>query len=230
VLRHATSYTYDTSDRVATRTDPVQKAASYAYDLNNNVTALTDRKGQVTASQYDALDRLSQVTYQDTSTITYTYDAGDRVTQIADSANGTITRTYDDLDRLTQETTPQGTVTYTYDADQSSGDHDSHGTDLNLSDLMGEVYNDIQHGGPIDPSRYLKTTHAEDLAAKASFDKQLGKRSVYRPGNTCRDFSMDMFERFRMAGIGSPATPPIRNVDPASPGSTVPWSSSSTER
>jgi len=38
------------------------------------------------------------------------------VTQIVDSANGTITRTYDGLDRLTAETTPQGTVSYTYDA------------------------------------------------------------------------------------------------------------------
>ncbi len=37
--------------------------------------------------------------------------------QIVDSANGTITRTYDDFDRLTEETTPQGTVNYTYDAD-----------------------------------------------------------------------------------------------------------------
>jgi len=38
------------------------------------------------------------------------------VTQIADSVNGTITRSYDSLDRLTEETTPQGTVDYTYDA------------------------------------------------------------------------------------------------------------------
>jgi YD repeat-containing protein len=33
-----------------------------------------------------------------------------------DSAGGTITRAYDDLDRLTSETTPQGSVSYGYDA------------------------------------------------------------------------------------------------------------------
>jgi YD repeat-containing protein len=33
----------------------------------------------------------------------------------SDSAAGTITRSYDGLDRLSQETTPQGTVSYTYD-------------------------------------------------------------------------------------------------------------------
>ena len=48
--------------------------------------------------------------------MTATYDAGNRVTQLVDTAAGTITRTYDGLDRLTQETTPQGAVSYTYDA------------------------------------------------------------------------------------------------------------------
>ena len=37
------------------------------------------------------------------------------MTQIVDSINGTIMRGYDGLDRLTSETTPQGTVSYTYD-------------------------------------------------------------------------------------------------------------------
>jgi RHS repeat-associated protein len=42
------------------------------------------------------------------------YDKGNRVTEIADSANGTITRTYDELDNITSETTPNGSVRYTY--------------------------------------------------------------------------------------------------------------------
>jgi YD repeat-containing protein len=44
--------------------------------------------------------------------------AGTRIgmTQITDSQSGTITRTYDLLDRLIQETTPQGSISYTYDA------------------------------------------------------------------------------------------------------------------
>jgi RHS repeat-associated protein len=39
------------------------------------------------------------------------------VTQVADSVNGTITRGYDNFDRLTSETTPLGSISYTYDAD-----------------------------------------------------------------------------------------------------------------
>jgi YD repeat-containing protein len=33
-----------------------------------------------------------------------------------DSVSGTITRTYDNLDRLKTETTPLGSIAYTYDA------------------------------------------------------------------------------------------------------------------
>jgi YD repeat-containing protein len=41
-----------------------------------------------------------------------------RLTGITDSITGAITRGYDGLDDLTSETTPQGTVNYTYDADK----------------------------------------------------------------------------------------------------------------
>ncbi len=40
----------------------------------------------------------------------------DKLTQVVDSIAGTITRTYDGLNRSTSETTPQGSVSYTYDA------------------------------------------------------------------------------------------------------------------
>jgi RHS repeat-associated protein len=116
-LTHTTSYTYDTSDREATRTDAVQKLSSYGYDKNDNLTQLTDRKGQVTSYQYDALDRLTLITYADASTTQFTYDAGDRLRQIVDSVGGTITRDYDGLDQLLSETTPEGSISYTYDLD-----------------------------------------------------------------------------------------------------------------
>jgi YD repeat-containing protein len=51
------------------------------------------------------------------STISYQYDNSDRLTQVVDSIAGTITRTYDNFDNLIDEQTPQGEVTYSYDAD-----------------------------------------------------------------------------------------------------------------
>jgi YD repeat-containing protein len=118
--QNTTTYTYNDHDLVATRTDPLQRTESYTYDTDENVTTFTDRKGQVTTYQYDNLNRLNFVgfgtqgsTYA--STISYQYDGGNRVTQATDSISGILTRGYDGLDRLSSETTPQGSIGYTYD-------------------------------------------------------------------------------------------------------------------
>src|SRR5437867_5616129 len=103
-------------DRVQTRTDPLLNASSYQYDQNGNLKQVTDRKSQTTTVTYDSLNRPTARAYADGSSTTLTWDAGNRLTQTADSVSGTITRTFDGLDRLTQEVTPQGTVSYGYDA------------------------------------------------------------------------------------------------------------------
>lgn len=127
-VSHVTAYTYDNLDRLATRKDALLHQESYAYDGNGNLTRFTDRKSpaQVTTYKYDALNRRSMVGFGTTGTppnevyntrIDYTYDDGNRLLIAADSANGgtQITDVPDDLDRLLSETTPQGTVSYTYD-------------------------------------------------------------------------------------------------------------------
>jgi RHS repeat-associated protein len=112
---HTTSYAYDNMDRRSTRTDPLLRSETFAYDAAGNVAQVTDRKNQITTYTYDPLNRRRTVTYDDASTITNTYDAGDRLTQVDDSVAGTIIRAYDPLDRLSTETTPEGSVGYTYD-------------------------------------------------------------------------------------------------------------------
>jgi YD repeat-containing protein len=111
-LTHGTTYTYEASDRVAIRTDPLQRSAASFYDAKGLQTRTIDRRGQITQYQYDELDRLPQTTFGDGATTQYTYDLGDRVTQTVDSVSGTITRGYDGLDRLTAETTPEGSIGY----------------------------------------------------------------------------------------------------------------------
>lgn len=126
-----TSYSYDVMNRLQTRTDPLLKVESYEYDAAGNLKKYTDRRNKVTTFSYDALDRRTFVGYGTIagpayeSTITYTYGtnsggcgcgSGSRPTTITDSLAGTVTRTYDDFDRLISEVTPQGTVSYTYDA------------------------------------------------------------------------------------------------------------------
>ena len=110
------TYTYDTMDRVATRVDPLLRGESFLYDANGNLQRVADRKNQITTYTYDSLNRLETATYADDSRTTSTFDAGDRLIQVVDALAGTIMRGYDLLDRLTSETTPEGTVSYSYDA------------------------------------------------------------------------------------------------------------------
>jgi YD repeat-containing protein len=110
------TYTYDTRNRRHTYQDPAGKVETDNYDGMSNLTSVVDRKSQTTSITYDGINRPTLITFQDNSTIAITWDGGNRPTQFVDSLNGTITRTYDLLDRLTQETSPQGTVSYQYDA------------------------------------------------------------------------------------------------------------------
>ena len=43
---HATQYTYDNMDRVATRKDALLNQESHQYDGNGNLTQFTDRRGR----------------------------------------------------------------------------------------------------------------------------------------------------------------------------------------
>ncbi len=110
------SHTYDDMDRLETTTDPLNRSFTFAYDRIGNVTGLTDRKNQPTGYGYDALNRPTRVTYADGSTVTPEYDRGGRLQRLVDSSAGTIEWVYDAFDRVIQEITPQGSVSYQYDA------------------------------------------------------------------------------------------------------------------
>jgi RHS repeat-associated protein len=120
-------YDYDSLDRVTKVTDPLGAATSYTYDANGNLTQITDARGGVTQFAYDAKDRLTTITDPLLKTDSFVYDGMDNLTQ-ATERNGKIsTFTYDALDRPqtaefgratqgTGLTTPDATVTYTWDA------------------------------------------------------------------------------------------------------------------
>lgn len=111
-----TTYVHDNMDRLQTRTDALNRTESYQYDLASNLTRFTDRKNQITNFQYDPIDRRTLSSYHDGTSVAVAYDAVGNVTKLTDSAVGAIDWAYDVLDHVTQEVTPQGIVSYTYDA------------------------------------------------------------------------------------------------------------------
>ena len=127
-------YEYDDRNRITKMTDQMGRSESYSYyrgseitpTTGDNLKSITDRKAQVTTfNQYDPMNRLQMRTFSDGSTVQYLYDAAGRVTNIDDSVSGAIGYAYNDygcptcggrgLDLISRETTPIGTVNYTYD-------------------------------------------------------------------------------------------------------------------
>lgn len=109
-------YQYDARYRVKQRSDALGQAETWSYDASGHVRTYTDRNGQVTDyAPRDALGRFTKLTYADGTTITAdVYDAVGRLQQMTDSNYGTMTHAFDDFDRVTGESSPQGSVAYTY--------------------------------------------------------------------------------------------------------------------
>lgn len=119
-----TQFLYDAKNRLIQRIDPLGRTEHFTHDGNDNVTERIDRKGQRTVLTYDALNRQTQATrgsgappsFTETSRTDFVYDDGSRLIEVTDSVSGRITLAYDNLDRLVSETTPEGSVTYAYNA------------------------------------------------------------------------------------------------------------------
>src|SRR5215813_6413112 len=128
-LNHATTYTFDALDRVATVTLPKPSPSStlvftttYGYDNFDSPSGLlfvnvTDPNGRLTRQGYDQYGQLVKSIDAGNNTTTYGYTRG-LLTSITD-ANGNVTSyAYDSGRRLTSTTFPDSAVErYTYTAD-----------------------------------------------------------------------------------------------------------------
>jgi len=92
------NYSYDTTNRVTSRTSPNGVTSSYGYDGLNRMTSLTHAKAATTLIN-------NQYTYNDANTISSWTNA-----------SGNHAYTYDADDRLTSATNSSQNENYTYDA------------------------------------------------------------------------------------------------------------------
>lgn len=116
--QHVTALQYDKLNRRISRTLPLGMFETKAYDPAGNLVSHTDFNGKTTTYSYDALNRLLQKRPDPTlgqPTVSFTYTATGKRASMND-ASGTTTYAYDNRDRLITKATPEGTLSYTYDA------------------------------------------------------------------------------------------------------------------
>lgn len=117
-LNRTTRYEYDSLGRRTRRILPMGQFETSTYNPNGTLATRTDFNGKTTTFTYDTLNWLISKTPDASfgqAPITFTYTVtGQRATM--NDASGTTTYTYDNRNRLTSKATPQGTLTYTYNA------------------------------------------------------------------------------------------------------------------
>jgi len=103
--------------------------------------------------------------------------------------------------------------------------------------VKGAVYEDTKPGGAIIPGSYMKTSPEEDQQTLWNLQHLVGggnpfasgNGECYTFGNTCRDFSGQVWNAVRSSGVGQLAPPPatLRNN---STSAEVPWVVSSCQK
>ena len=102
--------TYDSYDRVATRTDSEGYALTYSYDALDRVTQINYPDGTATKYGYDKLD-LASVTDRLGRTTLYTHDANRELTSITGPVGAVTRYSYYENGTLKSLTDPNGNVT-----------------------------------------------------------------------------------------------------------------------
>jgi len=114
---HTTQFQYDTMNRRTQKTLPLLQFETYQYDSLGRLSSKTDfNRTTTTTYNYDSMDRLLSKTPQTGTGISFTYTLTGQRLSMTDPSGTTNYTSYDNRDRLKTKATPEGTLTYTYDA------------------------------------------------------------------------------------------------------------------
>lgn len=108
---NATTYTYDSQDRLLLVVDPVGATTKLTYDGNGRLARVDDPAGRSTLFQMDSLGNLVSVTNPDGSVNSYTYDADHHITKTKDRLGQTMAFAVDAKGIYSQITYADSTTT-----------------------------------------------------------------------------------------------------------------------
>ncbi len=199
---HRTRYEYDTAGRRIKRVLPSGSSETYQYDaVTGLLQTKTDFLGKTTTYSYDTLGRLLQKR-PDASlnqpAISFTYTtAGQRSTMT--DASGITHYGYDGRGRLETKQTPQGTLSYTYDA---MG---------NLASTASSNTNGASVAYAYDTLNRLSTVTDNRLSAGAnqttySYDAVGNLQGYVYPNAVSTSYAYNTLNRLTTATIGTAST------------------------
>jgi RHS repeat-associated protein len=109
-----TVYTYDSSRRLVTATDPPHQTTTTTYDANGNPATVTDSLQHTVQTSYDGANRLLETIDGDKGPSYNYYDAEGNVTETVDPDGNPTYNYYDVAGRLTESIDADGKASYTY--------------------------------------------------------------------------------------------------------------------
>jgi RHS repeat-associated protein len=117
-LKLTTSYTHDSDGHLLTETLPDSRVISYAYDKNGNLTSITPPGKVGHDFSFTSVDQISKYTppaVSGTGATTYGYNADRELTAITLADGSTVKYGYDSAGRLASTTTPTESIAYSFD-------------------------------------------------------------------------------------------------------------------
>ncbi|MBS1955275.1 MAG: hypothetical protein JST89_13905 [Cyanobacteria bacterium SZAS-4] len=97
------SFTYSTTGKQLSKTDPSGNTTSWTYDSKDRVQTMSDGQGRLSQYSYDELDRLFQVIDPGLAlSESRTYTTNGILASVTDARNNTTQFTYDGLDRISK--------------------------------------------------------------------------------------------------------------------------------
>ncbi|MDC8014005.1 hypothetical protein [Tahibacter soli] len=183
-LNRTTSWTYDESGRVLTRTLPLLQQETFVYDTLGRRTQHTDFRGRTTSYAYKPnTDLLQTIDYATDADTTIAYTAEGQIDTVQDG-NGTTSYEYSERGRLEKVTWPSGLwIEYGYD---DAGNR----TQLTTADQsVSYTFDELNRLKTVTPTLGQGATYDYDAVgnrATVTHANGVTTTYTYHPGNQLR--------------------------------------------
>lgn len=194
-----TILTYDASNHLVSRTDPLGHQQQWTYDLSGRLENRTDAKLRSTSYFYDGAGRLASVKDPLTHLTSYSYDAVGNLVSRTDAKNHTTTYGDNTKNLLSSVTSPLSAQwTYAYDKDGNlTSVEDAAG---NATALAGDGKTNYSY----DALNRLTSVDFSDSAPDASYSYDAnGNRTSMTDGLGTVSYTYDDLDQLKTASRGS---------------------------